>query len=168
MLKRLILYVLVTSSNFALSAEIAPFNGTLAPVSTQAYQLIVAGDGKNTRLSITDLENLTLYQANFKTKWDLEGDFVGVKLIDLLKHVGINTFKRVLIRASNDYKTTIESTDTGIDTALVATRLNGAPFKLTDKGPFFIIWPSLSEQLLSGEVSTAKWAWSAIEIQKVR
>ena len=162
------LFILFSASSVTYSENISQFNGNLAPVSDHAYQLVVKGDNKHTQFSITDIESLTLYQSNFKTKWGLEGNFVGVKLIDLLKHAGIQSFKRLLIRASNDYKTTIEISDTGIETALVATRLNGAPFELTDKGPFFILWPSLSEHVLSGEVSTAKWAWSTIEIQKVR
>jgi len=168
MIKLLIFLSLLSASYSLYSAEIFQFKGKLAQTSTQEYQLLIKGGSNDTYFTLNDLEKLVLYETNFKTKWGLEGDFVGVKLVDLLKHAGISSFKRLLVRASNNYKTTIESSDSGIETALIATRLNGNPFKLSDKGPFFIIWPSLSEQALSGDVSTAKWAWSAIEIQKIR
>jgi len=168
MIKLLIFILLYSSPYYSHSAEIFQFKGKLAPISEQTYQLVVKGDNKHTSFTLNDLEKLTLYKTNFKTKWGLEGEFVGVKLLELLKHAGISSFKRLLVRASNDYKTTIEHSDLGIETTLVATRLNGIPFNLSDKGPFFIIWPSLSEQVLSGDVSTTKWAWSTIEIQKIR
>jgi hypothetical protein len=86
----------------------------------------------------------------------------------LLSHVGITKFKRLYVLASNDYKITIENNDPGIENVILASRINGKPFALDNKGPFFIIWPDQAEDLLVGKASATKWLWGAIEIRKIR
>ena len=158
----------ITTATSLYSAEITPFNGHIETVKSQGYQLLVNGNGHHQSFEISELEKLPLYTSNFTTPWGLDGDFVGIRLIDLLEKVGISDFKRLLVRASNDYKVTIEHSDEGLETALVATRLNGQRFTLSDKGPYFIIWPAMNEKLLAGDVDPTKWAWSVVEIRKVR
>lgn len=150
------------------AAEIVPFDGKFNPVNGAGYSIKISGDGQERVLSITDIEKLTLHKANIDTPWGLRGDFVGVKLSDLLIHVGITEFKRLYVLASNDYKITIESTDPGIENAILASRINGEPFALDNKGPFFIIWPDQAEDLLAGKAAAVKWAWNVIEIRKIR
>lgn len=150
------------------AAETVPFDGKLNPANGAGYSIKISGDGQERVVSIGDLEKLPLHKANFNTKWDLEGDFVGVKLSDLLSHVGIMTFKRLYVLASNDYKITIENTDPGVEDVILASRINGEPFTLDNKGPFFIIWPSQADALLTGNIAGVKWAWSVIEIRKIR
>lgn len=165
-------FVFLTSVFYLLgnvqAAELVPFQGSLSPVTDVGYRVKVHGDGHSQEFSILELEKLPLYKAVLKTKWKLAGAFVGVKLVDLLKHVGITHFKRLFVRATNDYKITIESNDAGIENAILASRLNGKPFSLNDKGPFFIVWPDQAEDILAGKVGATKWAWSTIEIQKIR
>ena len=150
------------------AAEVTPYGGDLSPVSSAGYTVKVHGDGNELELSISELEKLPLYKSVIETNWDSSGEFIGVKLVDLLKHAGITQFKRLYVRASNDYKVTIESTDEGIDNAILASHLNGEPFSLDDKGPFFIVWPDQAEDVMSGKVTATKWAWSTVEIQKIR
>jgi hypothetical protein len=152
------------------SAETFPFDGKLDPVNEAGYIITISGDGQERVLSITDIEKLPLHIANFSfgTQEGLKGDFVGVKLSDLLSHVGIMTFKRLYVLASNDYKITIENTDPGVEDVILASRINGEPFTLDNKGPFFIIWPSQADALLTGNIAGVKWAWSVIEIRKIR
>jgi hypothetical protein len=150
------------------AAETVPFDGKLNPANGAGYSIKISGDGQERVVSISDLEKLPLHKASFDTKWDLEGDFVGVKLSDLLSHVGITSFKRLYVVASNDYKITIENNDPGIENVILASRINGKPFVLDNKGPFFIIWPDQAEDLFAGKVTATKWIWGAIEIQKIR
>ena len=96
------------------------------------------------------------------------GHFVGVKLSDLLSHVEITKFKRLYVLASNDYKITIEHNDPGIENVILASRINGEPLALDNKGPFFIIWPDQADDLIAGKSSGAKWLWGAVEIRKIR
>jgi len=150
------------------AAETVPFDGKLNPVNSAGYSITISGNGQERILSITDLENLPLHKATFNTKWDLKGDFVGVKLSDLLSHVGITKFKRLYVLASNDYKITIEHNDPGIENVILASRINGEPLALDNKGPFFIIWPDQAEDLIAGKTVAAKWIWGAVEIRKIR
>ncbi|MFT4606898.1 MAG: hypothetical protein ACI9YO_000991 [Gammaproteobacteria bacterium] len=150
------------------AAETFPFNGQLIKANGIGYSIKIIGNGQEHVISITDIEKLSLHKANFDTKWDLKGDFVGVKLSYLLSHVGITKFKRLYVLASNDYKITIENNDPGIENVILASRINGKPFALDNKGPFFIIWPDQAEDLLVGKASATKWLWGAIEIRKIR
>jgi hypothetical protein len=158
---------MLLSSN-AVAAEAVPFDGKLNPVNRAGYSIKIVGNGQERVLTITDLEKLPLHKANIKTTWNLKGDFVGVKLNDLLNHVGISKYKRLYVVASNDYKITIENTDPGIENVILASRINGEPFELDNKGPFFIIWPDQAEDLFAGKAAAVKWIWGAIEIQKIR
>ena len=150
------------------AAEAVPFDGKFNPANGAGYSIKISGNGQERVLSISDLEKLPLHKANFDTKWDLKGDFVGVKLSELLSHVGITQFKRLYVLASNDYKITIENNDPGIENAILASRINGEPFALDNKGPFFIIWPDQAEDLLVGKAADVKWLWGAVEIRKIR
>jgi hypothetical protein len=161
----ILLVLLIPNAN---SAETLPFDGKFDSVNGTGYSIKVSGDGQERELSITDLERLPLHKASFETKWELKGDFVGVKLSDLLNHVGITQFKRLYVVASNDYKITIENTDAGIENVILASRLNGEPFALDNKGPFFIIWPDQAEDLFIGKASATKWLWGAVVISKIR
>lgn len=149
------------------AAEVTPYLGDLNPVSEVGYSITIEGDGHKLELSISELEKLPLYKSVIKTRWGLEGEFVGVNLIELLKYAGITEFERLFVRASNDYKITIGSMDAGIDNVILASRLNGKPFSLDNKGPFFIIWPDQSEEVLSGKTLGTKWAWSTVYIHKI-
>jgi hypothetical protein len=150
------------------AAETVPFDGKLTPVSEPGYSIKICGDGQERTLSITDLEGLALHKSNFETKGGLKGDFVGVKLSDLLTHVGIAKFKRLHILASNDYRTTIEHDDIGVENVILASRINGEPFALDEKGPFFMVWPDQADDLLTGKAAGVKWIWGALKIRKIK
>ncbi|MDA1089626.1 MAG: molybdopterin-dependent oxidoreductase [Proteobacteria bacterium] len=152
----------------AQAAELTPFQGTLSPVTEAGYSVKVHGDGHSMELSISALEKLPLYKMVTKTIWNMDGEFVGVKLVDVVNHVGIKQFKRLFIRADDGYQITIERNDAGIENAILASRLNGKPFSLNNKGPFFIMWPDHAENVLTGKAVVTKWAWSTVEIQKIR
>jgi hypothetical protein len=152
------------------SAETFAFDGKFNPVNEAGYSIKISGDDQEHIFSITDIEKLPLHTANFAFGDinGMRGDFVGVKLSDLLNHIGITTFNRLIVKASDNYKITIENDDPGIENVILASRLNGEPFALNNKGPFFIIWPDQAEDLLNGKIAGIKWAWSVIEIRKIK
>ncbi|MFT4606665.1 MAG: hypothetical protein ACI9V8_001545 [Urechidicola sp.] len=163
----ILVFFLIPNAN---SAETFPFYGIFNPINEAGYSIKISGDGQERILSITDLEKLPLHTANFAFGDinGLRGDFVGIKLIDLLNHIGITTFNRLIVRSSDNYKITIENNDPGIENAILASRLNGEHFPLDSKGPFFIIWPDQAEDLLNGKIAGVKWAWSVVAIRKIK
>jgi hypothetical protein len=85
--------LLITNAN---AANSVPFNGTLRQVNEAGYSITISGDGQRHILSIADIERLPLHTTNFAFGDinGLRGDFVGVKLIDLLNYVGITKFNQ--------------------------------------------------------------------------
>jgi len=153
----------------ALAAEVTPYEraateGTATNVATEGYDLKIGEQ----QFSLAQIENMPTYQTEIRTHWNAEGTFIGVNFVDLLRRAGIEDFKRVFARASNDYKVTISSDDTGLDQALLAYRIDDVLFDLNNKGPFWLIWPEQAEGLLTGEDAGTKWIWSVVEIRKVR
>jgi len=166
---RIAAIVLAVQCPVALGAEIEPFNGP--PLEQNADS--GWGVGYTIRIGeqqfdLAQIEGMPAYQATIKTPWGESGTFVGVKFIDLLNQAGIKDFQRLMTMASNDYKVTIASDDTGLDKALLAYRLNDSLLGLNNKGPYWLVWPHQAEALLSGVEPGTKWIWSVIEVRKVR
>jgi len=156
--------VLSTYGNGLFAAEITPFTGPQVTHSGEGYDITIEGK----KLSLADIQALPTYQTTLKTAFGLEGTFVGVKLLDALQHSGIKDFKRIFVRAANDYKITVMSNDEGIDHALLVYSLNGKLLTLNDKGPYWLIWPQHAEDQLGGDGSTVKWSWSVVDIRKIK
>lgn len=145
------------------AAEVSPFSGTQVMAPSEGYTLKI-GDRV---FSLAEVQGMQTYQSTFKTAFNLEGTFVGVKLLDVLQQAGIGDFKRLFVRAANDYKVTVSPSDPGIDQALLVYSLNGKLLPLNDKGPYWLIWPHNAEAVLAGDAETTKWSWSVVEIQKI-
>lgn len=145
------------------AAEVSPFSGSQAPLSGEGYDLKI-GDRV---FSLAEVQGMQTYQSTFKTAFNFEGTFVGVKLLDVIQQAGIGDFKRLFVRAANDYKVTVSPSDPGIDQALLVYSLNGKLLPLNDKGPYWLVWPQNAEAVLAGDAATTKWSWSVVEIQKI-
>jgi hypothetical protein len=115
-----------------------------------------------------DIERLPLHQTVLETKWELRGAFQGVLLSDLLAAVGLGSADRVRLHAIDEYAITVERHEIIEGNPLLATRLNGQPFGIENKGPLMLLWPQDAEDTVAGTASTAKWIWSVIEIGERR
>src|SRR3989339_1439008 len=71
------------------AAEVSPFLGIQATGSGEGYTLKI-GDKV---LSLAEVQAMQTYQSTLKTAFNLEGTFVGVKLLDVLQQAGIGDFK---------------------------------------------------------------------------
>ena len=158
-----ILSLLFVCGPGAQAAELSPFMGVQAKVSDAGYNLKV---GEKV-FSLAEVQGMPTFQSTFETAFNVEGTFVGVKLLDVLQHAGVGDYKRLFIRAADDYKITISPSDEGIDQALLVYSLNGELLPLNDKGPYWLIWPQNAEAVLAGDAETTKWSWSVVEIQKI-
>ncbi len=162
-----IIFSLFTFSSYA--ADIEPYNGVLRSIENpNDYVVKVVNQGSEKIWSISGLESLPLVKADLKTRWELDGEFVGVRLSNLLAKSGIKTFKRLQIKAADGYQTVLGGGEDDLNQVIFATRLNGEVFTLSEKGPFFMVWPSFAQQVLKGEVAASKWVWSIVEIKKIR
>lgn len=148
----------------SLAAEVERFVGAPMASFGEDYNLMV-GDKQ---FLMAEILSLPAFQVKIDTPFGVSGTFVGVKLREVLSHAGIETFQRIFVRASNDYKATVSSDDPGIDQALLVYSVNGKPLALNDKGPYWLIWPQQAETLLKGETTGTKWVWSVVNIRKIK
>jgi len=146
----------------AVAADIAPYGGPTPSSPDEAYTLTVEGE----RFPLAGLAEIAQKQADMKTLWDENGVFVGPRLLDVLSAAGVDEFDVLFMKASNGYTVTVQSTDPGIDDALVAHTLNGDLLPLDTKGPFWLVWPSRADAVRSGEDIDSRWIWGVVEIQK--
>lgn len=158
-----IVFVLSAYSTGSFAADVIPFSGTKTTEAGAGYDIKI-GDKTFT---LSEIQGMPTFQSTLNTIYNAQGTFVGVKFVDVLQRAGIGQFKRLFIRAANDYKVTVSSDDEGIDQALLVYRLNGKLLALNDKGPYWLIWPKSAEPVLAGNVDATKWSWSVVEILKV-
>lgn len=109
-----------------------------------------------------DLEQLdALPQAGFTTRtpW-LDGvrRFSGVPGAALLAAVGASG-REVVATALNDYRVTIPVEDFRTTGLILATRLDGEPIPVRQKGPLWIIYPFDAEARLRNEVFYSRSIW---------
>lgn len=165
----LVVLLVAMHGSGAVAADILPYEGLpLDRTSTTDWDEGYGIQINEKQYDLTLIESLPAYQTTIKTPWSESGTFIGVKFVDLLHHAGIKVFKRLLTRAANDYKVTVSSNDTGLDTALLAYRFNDSRLELNDKGPYWLIWPQQAESLFNGDEPGTKWVWSVVEIRKTR
>ncbi|ALN75662.1 MULTISPECIES: molybdopterin-dependent oxidoreductase [unclassified Aureimonas] len=124
------------------------------------------GDGI-ARFDLAALEAIGGRSATMETPWtDGPTQFSGPFLRNVLAEVGAKGSKVQLI-ALNDYAADIPVGDaTGLDTIL-ATRMNGKPLSVRDKGPLFLIYPFDQSPDLYNEKYFSRSVWQIKEIRVV-
>jgi len=105
------------------------------------------------------LEALPQRETRTATPWyEGEQTFTGPLLSDLMAAVGA-TGTALRIVALNDYATTVPLDDAARFPVILATRHNGAPMSVRDKGPLFVIYPFDEFPELHNEVYFSRSAW---------
>lgn len=90
---------------------------------------------------LADLDALPQHSFTTSTIWtDEAATFSGVPLKKLLETVGAEGDEVEMI-ALNDYKVTMSLAEVGETVPLVATRMDGQPMSVRDKGPYWLIFP---------------------------
>jgi hypothetical protein len=110
-------------------------------------------------LDLAMLERLGLHELTTWTPWtEGETEFVGVLARRLLSALDAGGAE-VVGTALNDYKSTIPVEDFESYDVLLATRMNGAPLRIRDKGPIWVIYPWSQYPELDDEVTRRKSVW---------
>ena len=134
------------------------------PVAAQDLALSVVGEGRHIKLSLADLDAMPQESFNTTTIWTEGSDtFSGVPLsyvLNLAEHSG-SVLRMV---ALNDYSVEMPIADIGDTYPIVATRMNGEPMKVRDKGPFWIIYPYGSDAKYQTETTYARSIWQLVTL----
>ena len=117
------------------------------------------------QLSLSDLDALDQENFTTSTLWT-DGDMVfsGVPLKTILAHFDLagETLEMV---ALNDYAVTMPIADLEDNAPIVATRINGAPMAVRDKGPFWVVFPYDAEAKYQTEITYSRSIW---QLSKLR
>jgi hypothetical protein len=110
-------------------------------VLTITGRIRVHNQGSRAVFDIDMLEALPQHTFTTHTPWtEHRVSFSGPLLRDLLALVGANG-RKLRASALDDYRTIIPIEDAHLYDVIIATRKNGTPMTVRDKGPLFIVYP---------------------------
>ncbi|WP_207461247.1 hypothetical protein [Azospirillum sp. SYSU D00513] len=154
----------------AVSAMLAVGAAAYAPAATAgANPILTVQDSKNaagTRFEFTleALEALGTRTVSTVTPWNAEPvAYTGVPLSRLAEHVNA-TGRAMKVEALNDYKAEIPASDIAKYGPLLATRRNGEPMLIRDKGPIFVIYDFGRYPELKSEIFHSRSVWQVKSI----
>lgn len=143
-----------------LAALLAPSARAGLPVPSGRVVLSIGGsDGSTLEVDLPGLESLGLVTVETVTPWT-EGvqRFEGVPLATLIDAVAPRS-SLVQAVAINDYAIEIPVDDARRYQVIVATRRNGQPMSVRDKGPLWIIYPWSQHPELDTPIHHARSIW---------
>ncbi len=113
------------------------------------------------------LESLGTSEIVTETPWS-EGEvtFTGVLFRDVLEAVGAHG-NAVKAFALNDYSVTIPLTDLNSYDVIIATKRDGNPMRVRDRGPLWVIYPWSDHSDLRNEVYYARSIWQLRSLEVV-
>lgn len=128
--------------------------------------LTVSSNGKTTEFSLATLDAMP--QATIRTSlpwYEGVGEFSGVPLKDVLSAAGA-VGNSLQLTALNDYVVNAPTDELIEAGALLATRLDGQPMPISDKGPIFVLFPFDDRPDLQHQAyySRAVWQLDRIEV----
>lgn len=159
MLRRRFLQLAGSSALIAASAD---------QVRAEDTRLVVdaRGDGSDLR-AFTDADLMALPQVSFTTStiWtNAEAQFSGPSLAAVLAAAGAGDGD-LRMTAINDYKVDMPRDRVEPSAPIVATRINGAPFGIREKGPLWVVFPFDSDERYQTEEVYSFSIWQLTQIQ---
>lgn len=136
-----------------------------APILRISGHIGVTNDGDAAVFDRPMLESLGSATITTNTPWyDGPVRFDGVPMATLMETVRA-TGEMLTAVALNDYSTDIPIVDFARFGVLLATRRNGAPMRVSDRGPLFIIYPYDADSELRSRLYYSRSAWSVAQLQ---
>lgn len=123
--------------------------------------------GQQAVFDMAMLEALPQHRFTTLTPWDEKAvSFSGPRLRDVLAAVRAQG-TQIKATALNDYRITIPIEDAQRFDVVVATRKNGEPMPVRDKGPLFIVYPFDSDPTLKDKryYERSIWQLKAIDVE---
>lgn len=120
--------------------------------------------GHTLSLSRSEIEALGMQTIVTHTPWE-DGVVIyeGVSLAALMQAIGAQGTNAYVV-ALNDYSTVVPLSDFERYGPILATRRNGAHMAVSEKGPFFIVYPFDERPELNRELYWSRSAWQVARI----
>lgn len=155
-------------SIFALLASMAKPDSLLFPSGPIILQVRGSiertSDGTTATFDLKNLESLGLVEIKTESPWtDGMAAFQGVPIKALADYLGAKG-DRMRFVALDDYKVDIPISDLEAYQPILATRRDGEPMKIRDKGPVWVIYPWSDNPDLQTEEHYAKAIWQVFQI----
>lgn len=156
------------SINQSLADTAQPRPAKIQASSSTSPLLTLVGPREKIRLSLSELENLGMHEVKTSTFWpDDDGIYAGPLFIDVLKRAGLDGAEAVRIRARDGFSQVLPRRDWEKWPILLATRRDGKPLSVREKGPMRIIYPRDMSPELSDTVYRLRWIWLIDSIEGV-
>lgn len=143
-------------------------DGAMTPAAApQSETLLEVSDatGHQTRFDRAALESLPQVTFRTSTLWtDGPTTFSGPPLIEVLRAAGIRR-GRVQLMALNEYMAEVELADLNNTVPIIATRRDGAPFRVRDGGPLWVVYPYDADAAWRTEQAYASSVWQLLSIK---
>ncbi len=121
-------------------------------------------DGTTALFDFEQLESLGLTQVSTESPWtDGMATFQGVRLSAVVEHLGA-TGETVQFIALDDYTVTIPVSDFDAYEPILATRRDGVPMQIRNKGPIWVIYPWSEYPEIQNEENFAKAIWQVFQM----
>ena len=156
------------------AALVAPVVSAGQPLEAPAGRVVLEISGAiaqtnaegGARFDMAMLDTLPQRETVTETPWHTGPQtFSGPLVADLLDLVGAEG-RSLRIVAMNDYAVEVPLSDFRDFPVILASRQNGAPMPVRDKGPLFVIYPFAEMPQLFNEVYFARSVWQvkAVEV----
>jgi len=158
--RRLMLVISLVSLPSLLWAA-GPERVSLPPtISDRVALTVTRADQSKRDFTVAQIESLGVYRLTTKTFWPKDdGTYEGVLLADFLKEAGLEKLPKIQVTALDGYSVSIPREDWTRWPVLLATRRDGAPLSVRNKGPLRLIFPMALDRELSVRSMGTHWAW---------
>ena len=122
--------------------------------------------GMDIRLDRAAIETLPQIDFQTTTIWtDGTHHFSGPSLLSVLRAAGI-VDGVVSLRAANDYSVEIPVAELTENAPIIASRIDGKPFDLREKGPLWLVYPYDSSPDYQSETVYSRSLWQLVAISR--
>ena len=122
--------------------------------------------GTDIRLDRAAIETLPQIDFQTTTIWtDGTNHFSGPPLLPVLRAAGI-VDGVVSLRAANDYSVEIPVAELTENAPIIASRIDGKPFDLREKGPLWLVYPYDSSPAYQSETVYSRSLWQLVAISR--
>lgn len=128
---------------------------------------VIGPDGQTSVMTRSEIEALPQSEILTTTIWtDGTIRFSGVPMARLLEHAGAEGTV-LIMTALNDYSIEMPMGDLEADAPIVATRMNGQPMSVRDKGPYWVVYPFDDHPKYQTETTHARSVWQLARISVI-